>query len=99
MVGRKRHELGAEQRIMPRGEDFEFVFRIRCCGGIQRKADEESFLDMCFIAVSGDRAVPGRSMRVKVVTGSWPPTAAASARSSPNSVLTRFRYSTSTVTR
>src|SRR5262249_61702250 len=29
MVGRKRHELGAEQRIMPRGEDFEFVLRIR----------------------------------------------------------------------
>jgi hypothetical protein len=28
-----------------------------------------------------------------------PPTAAAGARSSPNSVLTRFRYSTSTVTR
>src|SRR5262249_26845943 len=29
MVGRERHELGAEQRVMPRGEDVEFVFPVR----------------------------------------------------------------------
>ena len=42
MIGRESHELGAEQRIMARGEDFELVLRIRRCGGIKRKADEQA---------------------------------------------------------
>src|ERR1700747_3054800 len=43
--------------------------------------------------------VPGRSMRVQVVTGLWPAHRSGKrARSPPNSALTRFRCSTSTVT-
>ena len=39
MVRRDRHELGAEQRVVARGEDLELGFAVRRGRGIEREAD------------------------------------------------------------
>ncbi len=43
MIGRQRHELGAEQRVGPGGEDVERVLTVRRRCRIEREADEQSF--------------------------------------------------------
>jgi len=43
MVRRDRHELGAEQRVVARREDFKFVFTIRRGAWIEREADQQPF--------------------------------------------------------
>ena len=42
MIGRDRHELGAEQRVGPRREDFELVLAVRRGLGIEREADQQA---------------------------------------------------------
>ena len=37
MIRRQRHELGAEQGVRPRGENFQFALFVRCGCGIERK--------------------------------------------------------------
>ena len=43
MVGRDRHELGAEQRVGPRGEDLELALAVRRRRRIEREADQQAF--------------------------------------------------------
>ena len=41
MIGRNRHEFGAEQRVMPRREDFELGFAVGRGFRIEREPDQE----------------------------------------------------------
>ncbi len=43
MIRRDRHELRAEQRVMPRGEDLQLGLAVRRRRRIQRKADQHAF--------------------------------------------------------
>ena len=43
MVRRQRHELGAEQSVRPRGENFQLAFFVRRGCGIERKAQQQTF--------------------------------------------------------
>ncbi len=43
MIGRQRHELRAEQRVRPRGEDFQFALGVRRCRRVEHEADQQAF--------------------------------------------------------
>ena len=43
MIGRHRHELGAKQRIRPRGENLQLAFAIRRRLRIERETDQQAF--------------------------------------------------------
>ena len=43
MVRRQRHEFGAEQRVRPRGENFELALAVRRGFLIEREADQQAF--------------------------------------------------------
>ena len=43
MIGRERHEFRAEQRIGPRGENFQFAFGVRRGLRIERETNQQSF--------------------------------------------------------
>ena len=43
MIRRQRHEFRAEQRVRPRGEDFELALAVRRGRRIEREADQQAF--------------------------------------------------------
>ena len=43
MIGCDRHELGAEQSIRPRGEDFQFSLAGRHGGSVEHEANQQAF--------------------------------------------------------
>ncbi len=43
MIGRQRHELGAEQSVRPRGEDFQLALFVRRGRRIEHEANQQAF--------------------------------------------------------